>query len=770
MLLFQFKVPFLNFETHDGHQEMAQALENRSTEGVKPFGYGRSMMAPGFQAMVENQDVPLRSDQSSSASQARRQVSNDTDGSILTSPTRTARRKTRTRVDAAVRRLGTRLQNWHARRPALPEEPATEVDLERQSPNLGQSNISSPDDEGVRLETLRITAPIAANEQELPVLRDSSGNDHGSFRGTQSQREEPVSQADPEVAFSEVVATSNNNDLSSETSRVFVGRSAEQYGEWNTSQQQQPLLQPGTFHEAGISEQQRQSAPRLAQRRKKELYSPPPGNLHEQLIRGYFSSTTQGFQPRRTLDQYIYSHTESTPYRDNDQVIYRYTRSHSFPEPLILMVDQLWLWILGDETVISCCPLRWNSWVARDSQNQTDITTQPSKPPPFIRWFAGWRQQIPAYERRPRGPNLMESTKTHDMWPEIDPEAPLTVPYLVIQHLSKQGREAIGSVNDLASLITTHCVELLNPHHVADEHLFFEFFDRSIVQASDNVTSAWRIFKDAVRMGSHDVIEITEETELMIEVDDILDELHTMKLVLTKQRTIIRGLNTCLSAIANENPQKLWIKTRVLDDHLLHIDQMEEAAKKAETSLFRLMDLKQKRGSLSEAYYARESARDTAKQGKTVIVFTVVTILFLPVSFIAAMFAINTNGYPLDENDRIPFDYLVKHIMTIGLGLSIPLIIIAFNVDRIARWFGMFRPSQTNLWQWGVAFTACIGLFLALLGPIWASQLSSGIKVAISIVVTMASIASGCGYIAFHIHEAQTSPGFQRKIPEGTWY
>lgn len=41
------------------------------------------------------------------------------------------------------------------------------------------------------------------------------------------------------------------------------------------------------------------------------------------------------------------------------------------------------------------------------------------------------------------------------------------------------------------------------------------------------------------------------------------------------------------------------------------------------------MDLKQKQASLAEARYARESARDTARQGKTVIVFTVVTIIFV---------------------------------------------------------------------------------------------------------------------------------------------
>jgi hypothetical protein len=44
------------------------------------------------------------------------------------------------------------------------------------------------------------------------------------------------------------------------------------------------------------------------------------------------------------------------------------------------------------------------------------------------------------------------------------------------------------------------------------------------------------------------------------------------------------------------------------------------------------MDLKQKQASLTEALYARESARDTARQGKTVIVFTVVTIIFVSTS------------------------------------------------------------------------------------------------------------------------------------------
>lgn len=77
-------------------------------------------------------------------------------------------------------------------------------------------------------------------------------------------------------------------------------------------------------------------------------------------------------------------------------------------------------------------------------------------------------------------------------------------------------------------------------------------------------------------------MDITEETELMIEVDDILDELHTLKLILTDQKTVVGELNQTLKE--NGGGQS-YVKTRTLDGHLLRIEHMENAAKKANTSV-----------------------------------------------------------------------------------------------------------------------------------------------------------------------------------------
>lgn len=50
---------------------------------------------------------------------------------------------------------------------------------------------------------------------------------------------------------------------------------------------------------------------------------------------------------RRTLDQYYYMHSSNTLERDHDQVVTKHGPDPKGKNRSILMVDQLWLWILG---------------------------------------------------------------------------------------------------------------------------------------------------------------------------------------------------------------------------------------------------------------------------------------------------------------------------------------------------------------------------------------------------------------------------------------
>jgi hypothetical protein len=111
-----------------------------------------------------------------------------------------------------------------------------------------------------------------------------------------------------------------------------------------------------------------------------------------------------------------------------------------------------------------------------------------------------------------------------------------------------------------------------------------------------------------------------------------------------------------------------------------------------------MLDLKQKHANAFEARFARDQAAGTARQSQTIMVFTIVTIIFLPLSFIASFFAININEFPrTDSGPNLPLGYVSKYMFGIGLAFSIPLIIIAVRLDDIAD---LMNESKRRINQW----------------------------------------------------------------------
>lgn len=52
---------------------------------------------------------------------------------------------------------------------------------------------------------------------------------------------------------------------------------------------------------------------------------------------------------RRTLDQSFYHTLDSTSTWNKDQVVTRYGRRERRKQPVVMMVDQLWLWCIGSK-------------------------------------------------------------------------------------------------------------------------------------------------------------------------------------------------------------------------------------------------------------------------------------------------------------------------------------------------------------------------------------------------------------------------------------
>ncbi|CAG8958418.1 hypothetical protein HYFRA_00011095, partial [Hymenoscyphus fraxineus] len=411
--------------------------------------------------------------------------------------------------------------------------------------------------------------------------------------------------------------------------------------------------------------------------------SDPASSHDEMLIRAHLASSTASLHVRRTLDQSFY-HNIDTQARDKDQVVYRYQknrRENPRKDPNIVMVDQLWMWVLGKDLVITAFPQRWG---------------QPKRDPL----------------------NVLDS---------------------IIEDLNDTTREPVQSVYDLAMVITGRCCGVFDRHRGGDEdYQFLDMFESSIGDATDcdsrlfddfnrasRHASAWlqhhrrlnrparlmpyvsskKAFAETDAGGIDDLrtpedfkrgpefidklLDIGQETNLLAETKDIRDELNMIRKVLEDQQHVLPTIEAAICEIyADEQIAQRDVKKsfasqgKTVATHIKDIDRMDKQATKIYVSVTDMLDLKQKHANAFEARFARDQASATARQSQTVMVFTIVTIIFLPMSFLAAVFAINVKEFPNNEGG-LPIGWVAKYMFGIGLSISFPMIFFAFYLDDI---------------------------------------------------------------------------------------
>jgi ankyrin repeat protein/Mg2+ and Co2+ transporter CorA len=430
----------------------------------------------------------------------------------------------------------------------------------------------------------------------------------------------------------------------------------------------------------------------------------------EMLLRAHLTSSHISLHVRRTLDQFFY-HNIDTRSRDQDQVVYRYQTQHlseeekSDADPKIFMVDQLWMWILGKDLIVTAFPQRWEQ-------------------------------------------------------PKNDP---LNVLDGIIEDINSKTREPVRSVYDLSMIITGRCSGVFDRRRDIEEYQFLDMFESSIGDATELETILFNEFNKASAQASawlqhhrrpnrfsqhleaegrnlehrehrhrrghtHDhalatppiredqfrydldtpanaplfvdqLLDIGAETDLLAEIKDIRDELNMIAKVLEDQRSVLPDLELSITDIyREEHKSQLDLKRRfkdqlkIVDIHLKDLKRMDTQAERIYKSITDLLDLKQKHANAFEARFARDQAAGTARQSQTIMVFTIVTIIFLPLSFIAAIFTINVEEFPHDGgNISLPFSYVSKFIFGIGLAISIPLVFVALSVDAIGDFFREFK-------------------------------------------------------------------------------
>ena len=395
---------------------------------------------------------------------------------------------------------------------------------------------------------------------------------------------------------------------------------------------------------------------------------------------------------RRTLDQYGYPSLRNTAVRDADQILYKRTKrkseAGSSQEPPIkekpssrssvgqkhrssgnddnaakvLMVDQLWLWIMDNQTVIT--------------------------------FFA-------AKEKEENDNGL---SREGDLRSEI------------YQDINGDFANQCADPLDFAALAVMHAVKAMFGEGVKDRDLqVFRIFEEYISILTEQQTSSFKGFRNDHRgekakdIKAEQHIDNREDLDALLELHDIEDELKTIDRLIKEQQTCVTDMELQYRSVA---PQEKGVNglgflheaAQFLKDHLDQVDGMLKSARAAQKAFKELLDMKQKQANIVEAHLAREQNEVAADQSRSVMIFTVFTIIFLPLSFFASVFGINAREWSGQPNNYPK----LKNIFTIMVAISLAVIIFALLVafNKFARrrtqqiYVKIALPVRTLLERW----------------------------------------------------------------------
>lgn len=78
-----------------------------------------------------------------------------------------------------------------------------------------------------------------------------------------------------------------------------------------------------------------------------------------------------------------------------------------------------------------------------------------------------------------------------------------------------------------------------------------------------------------------------------------------------------------------------------ISHHHTELHQLEDSAREIADQLRDLLTLKQQQASIIEATASLDRADESVHQGRSIMIFTVITIIFLPLSFMSSIFGMN---------------------------------------------------------------------------------------------------------------------------------
>ncbi|KAF3013504.1 hypothetical protein E8E14_006812 [Neopestalotiopsis sp. 37M] len=381
-----------------------------------------------------------------------------------------------------------------------------------------------------------------------------------------------------------------------------------------------------------------------------------------------------------TLDQFYYSGMRNTDNRDRDQVLSKYLdkpEHHYESKPndaenrtKILMVSQLWLWIIDDKTIITAATETAN---AECNGMEKIHHLRNAMLDRFLYGVAG-----------------RQTERATTVGAIVELILGVATGFFNKKTLRIKGGESTQVYRGPMDIFR----ESIREAAEEEANMFQEFLDsleRGAKSSKKHMSETCK--KSLPESRSSDRIHvISREAKLLQQVRDIRDELHILKSLAEAQENV--WLQTFAPvATGGTATSQFLTPTDVKKD----LDDMISEAEEIDNKVNTLLELRQSELSRLQAY-------DAARQANSVFIFTVMTVIFLPLSFLVSLFALDVSIYPHDSGSvKYKAQWLFPIIFGVTAAVSIPAIVFANNIDSFStRWrppVNLEKGQENNTWK-----------------------------------------------------------------------
>ena len=290
---------------------------------------------------------------------------------------------------------------------------------------------------------------------------------------------------------------------------------------------------------------------------------------------------------RRTLDQYGYPSLRNTSVRDGDQILYKRTKPEADPQiskdaiiknklhsnrslasrrsgttntdefaARVLMVDQLWLWIMDSQTVITF-------FAPKEKENNDN-----------------------------------------GLWREGDLRSE------IYQDINGDFANQCADPFDFAALAVMHAVKALLEGTTDGNLQVFRIFEEYISILTEQQTSSFKHFRNnhgfekAKDINAQQHIDNSKDLDALLELRDIEDELNTIDKLVKEQQSCVSEMHSQYEQLTTRYGKGhngfTWLTetSQFLADHHEQVDGMLKSTRAAQRAFKDLLDMKQKQANM----------------------------------------------------------------------------------------------------------------------------------------------------------------------------